>query len=174
MQKQIKALDALDMTPDNIYYANYIRKMEKSKKKFCDEGNEYSKQYYFLCYMTRKYFKDNILCSFAKLFIGIFVIVLLIGFNKLFRKGNVLKTIIMTGMLGYGIVMIPLSIMYIIANFYCWCKYKDFVTTRNSILSHKIIHFYAEGTDKLSAINWKSVFIRDAINYNEEKRMRGW
>lgn len=175
-------VNALDMKEENPFYKKYLKRKDKFLKKKLkhlskeevDKIDYEHSDYYFLCFMTKKYFKDNILISLEKILIGICSIFILISINNFVKKGRWLKSIAMMAFLFYAIITIPLSILYVIANFICLCTYKDYITTRESVLAKKIIHFYASETDKFSAVNWKSVFKRDDYVYKERKRMRGW
>ena len=180
MPKEI--VQALDMKIENPFYQKYLKNKDKFLKKRLrkyspEEVNKIdyeNSDYYFLCFMTRKYFRDNIFVSMAKIILGICSIFLLILVNKFVQKGKWLKSIIMMILIMYAIVSIPLSVLYIIANLFCLIRYKDYITTRDSVLAKKINFFYKEDTDKLLAVNWKSVFKNDYYDYAERKRMRGW
>lgn len=178
-EKQIKALDMIE---ENPFFKKYLKRKDKflkqKLKKFTKE--EVSKidyehsDYYFLCFMTKKYFKDNVLISLAKILLGIGAVLLLILINHFVKRGKWLKSIVMIVLILYGVISIPLSFLYVIANLICLIRYKEYITTRESVLSKKINHFYAEGTDKFAAVNWKSVFKRDDYVYKERRRLRGW
>lgn len=178
-----KKVDALNMTMDNPHYVKFINhksKFEKKEKKRIAKNVDFDSfdyehsEYFFLCYMTKKYFRDNVIFSLLKLLIGIFSIILLIIINKYMHNLRLGKSFLMCSLLFYGVISIPLSIMYTIANFICYCSYINYVTTSKSNLAKRIIIFYDDDTDKLAAVNLKSVFKRDDYNYREKKRMRGW
>lgn len=181
-------VDALTMTEENPLYKRFLKKKDKflaSQKKIVDEDNlNYYKSfndsekydldaYVYLCYITRKYFSDNCLISIIKILVGVFSIIFAVIIEK--TSGAVfLKGLIMVGFFSYGLIMIPVSFLYLMANFICFCKYLNYVSTSHSTLARTIIEFYDENTDKFQAVNWKHVVHRDSADFHESHRKKGW
>lgn len=188
MDERVEDVDAMSMTEANPLYAKYLivkdNFLKKQKHIIDSEDSEVynlistytaedKERFIYLCYITRRYFWDNFLISIIKILIGIFSIVFAVYIEKI-SGGVYLKGILMIGLFTYGLIMIPLSCLYAIANYVCFCRYLHYVTTNTSSLSRKIIHFYDEETDKFQAVNWTAVFKRDSTDYHESRRKRGW
>lgn len=190
-------IPALEMTEENKFFRKYLKKKSgiieqkmrrfELKKKFSffsfkknkDEQVELTREklaeqdeYLFLCYMTRKYFKDNVLISLAKILIGAACILTAVFMEDHFRA-TALKAPLMLCLFTYGLIMIPLSVLYVFANFICFLGYANYISSRTSPLSKKIIHFYDKDTDKFMAVNLKNLFNFRAAAH-ERKRIRGW
>lgn len=196
-----EGVNALSMTEENPHYAKYLKnkdkihqivdkkrlKYEKKRLKNSMEKGQQIKdapyttddpyddnEFLFLNYMTRKYFRDGCIISALKILFGILAIsaaIIIIDFHLFPAK---IRSIVGTFGFGYGLIMIPLSILYLIAHLICFATYSSFVSTRSSRLSGKIIHFYDKDTDKFAAVNWSNVFSRDKSAFNERRRARGW
>lgn len=172
-----KKYNAMTMTEENPLYVKYLKKKTKFVKglrlssEYADK-DDYN-AYIYLCFVTRLFFRDNLLICLAKLGFGIGAIITSV-LMEFFAKPIILKAPIMVGLLLYGFVMIPLSILYFIANFICYLQYLEYVTTAESTMAKRIIVFYDDETDKFQAVNWRSVFRRDKNDYVETKRKRGW
>lgn len=173
-----EAVNAISLSDENEYFVKFKKEGFKSRKVnhyFDKQEGEYDPtEFLFTCYMTRKYFKDCLLISFYKFLFGVAAIVLLILLDAVFPIRRSVKSILMVICLGYALFMIPLSILYMIANFWCYLDYMSYVSTRTSVMAKRIIHFYNPETDQFVSVNWGSVFSRDRANYRENKRMRGW
>lgn len=168
----------MTMTEENPLYVKYLKNKHKFIKKYFKSHNIYDNEnaynaFIYLCYVTRLYFRDNVLISYAKLAIGLAALVTAL-LMEFYARAIAIKSLVMVCLFGYSVFMIPLSILYIIANYICYFKYLDYVTTPESVLAKRIIVFYDDDTDKFKAVNWTNVFRRDSNNYNETKRKRGW
>jgi len=161
------------------FQAKKLKKAQRKNKTikvdpFTTDDEYDESEYLFLCYVTRKYFKDCMLVSVVKEVLGIVAIIVSVLLENIRPLPLSMKPVLMSVLLFYGIIMIPLSLLYIFANLSCYLRYSEYVTTRTSVLSKKINHFYASSTDKLMAVNWGNVFARDKLAYSERRRMRGW
>lgn len=192
MDERVEDVDAMTMTESNPLYVKYLKVKDDFLKKqkhiidsdvselynpksnpSSDYTDEDKERFIYLCYITRRYFWDNFLISIMKILIGIFSIAFAVYIERI--SGSVyLKGILMMGFFMYGLIMIPLSCLYSLANFVCFRRYLHYVTTPSSVLSKKIIHFYDEDTDKFQAVNWTAVFKRDSTDYHEYHRKKGW
>lgn len=173
----------LSLSMDNPFYVEYLKvkdKFEKKEEKRIGKNIDLSSsgydasQLFFLCYMTKKYFLDSLIYSFFKLIFGISSVFLLILTNKIVPRIRYVKSLMMYAFLTYAIIMIPLSILYMIANFICYLTYLNYVTTVNSVVAKNLVVFYDDETDKFAAVNFKTVFKRDYASFKETRRMRGW
>ena len=149
------------------------KRFSRKKKEYpSKEQLEVQDEYLFLCFMTKKYFRDNLLISLAKIFIGVVLILLSVYMEEHFRA-TALKPILMVCFFAYGLITIPLSVLYAFANFICLFNYSSYISNSNSPLAKKIIVFYDKDTDKFMAVNMKNLFTyRKAAA--ERKRIRGW
>jgi len=185
--KNTETLNALTLSTENPYYV----KFQKIKDKFIKKNTKkyrnkkiakdaeapqpvIEENYYYLCFITRRYFRDNTIISILKIAFGICAILLAVLMQTQIKISNVVKGPFMTVLTLYGVIMIPLSTLYTIANFICFLRYKNYVSTETSPLAKKIIFFYDDNTDKFKAVNWKSVFKKSDTVYKKRKRMRGW
>lgn len=131
-------------------------------------------EYLFLCFATKKYFKDSMIVSVIKFILGIASIIVAVLLEKVNRLRRIPKAIMIIALFGYGIIMTPLSVLYFFANLFCYSRASDFVSTRDSKLSKKIINFYDPETNKLTEVNWKNIFSNSKSSYEERRRIRGW
>ncbi|MCQ2591803.1 MAG: hypothetical protein MJ188_03375 [Treponema sp.] len=134
-----------------------------------DKNND---EYFFLCFMTKKYFRDNTLISLAKIVFGVAAIFCAVWMEEHFNA-NALKSPIMVAAFGYGLIMTPLAILYTICNFICYTHSDNFVTTTKSRLAQKIIIFFDPETDKFMAVNFKNL-LGIGQSFREKRRIRGW
>lgn len=195
-------VEAMAMKEENPIYVKFLKNKEKIEKNVAEKSakaqakrlraalrknkslkldpfttdDDYDEtEYLFLCFVTRKYFKDCAIISVLKGLFGIIaIIVSILMENVIPIPTYMLKSLLMTICFGYGLIMLPLSFLYFVANLYCYCTYSNLVSTRTSVLSKKINHFYDSDTDKFVAVNWANVFSRDKMANVERRRARGW
>lgn len=191
-KKEIKKVAALEMSEDNPYFTKYLKKkdkfisgiLNKIDKKFNRRKKGFSKdyflstienqdEYFFLCYMTRKYFLDNIILNFIRIGICIFAVLLakwsIDNMNRNFLKGPMIVLFF-----AYGWFHGLLSILYVLAHFHCFLRYKNFVSDSKSALADKINIFYDSDTDRFAGQNYYKQVKLLRWAHEEKKRKRGW
>lgn len=190
--EKVQKPDALDMVERNPFYLKYLkkknkfisgilnridRKYQRRKKGF---SREYflsiiddKDEYFFLSYMTRKYFLDNIIVNLIR--ICLCIIAIIAGFfMESHIKTNFMKGPMMVLLLSFGFFHGPLSFLYVLANFYCFMNYSKFVSDTESVLAEKINIFYDEDTDKFAGQNYFKQVKLYRRAHEEKKRKRGW
>lgn len=131
-------------------------------------------EYEYLCFITKKFFRDKLLICIIKFFLGVLSIVTACFLENFRPMNQKAKGPIMVFLFMYGLFIIPLSFLYTIVTFHCFCHYKNYVSTRTSIVAKQIIHFYDPETDRMQEVNWKNSVSNIVSSKREHKRIRGW
>ena len=76
MEESAKIGTCVEHSRNNKYFVEFVEEREKQKAKnpAAFEGVNLEDDGAFLAYMTRRYFKDNIIASIVKIVIGIAII----------------------------------------------------------------------------------------------------
>lgn len=199
MNENYSQANAMSLTNENPFYVKFINHLEKKRiknekkesansnfinttEKTPDEQLSFEEkyntkgveEYEYLLFITKKYFRDKVIICLLKFTIGILAIVLA-SFIEDFRPMNQkAKGPIMVFLFMYGLIMIPLSFLYTVVSLHCLIHYKNFVSTRTSIIAKQIIRFYDPETDKLQEVNWKNSISNVVSAGREQRRIRGW
>lgn len=197
MEQEKRAVDAMTMTEENPFYVKYLkakpkmieerdkrllrkasRKKQTVNKDFTSAASEEALEdeniYLFLSFITKKYFRDNVLFSLLKLALAVGAIVLAILMEDVIPVASQIKGFMMVAFFSYGLIMTPLAVLYVICNWICLLRYSRYITTTSSIMARRIINFYDPETDKMMAVNFRNTFKARRSFVQERKRMRGW
>ena len=144
MEDSAKIGTCVEHSRNNKYFVEFVEHQEKLKAKnpAAYEGVNLEDDGAFLTYMTRKYFKDNIWLSVAKVVFGIAVIVaarLIISHGA----GSTMN-IAAIGLFILGLFFAPAGIFFFFSNISCLKHYKDYVTSRDDPFMDKVIKFYSK------------------------------
>ena len=144
MEESAKIGTCVEHSRNNKYFVEFVEHQEKLKTKnpAAFEGVNLEDDGAFLAYMTRKYFKDNILSSILKIVLGIAIIVA--ARILLDRGGNSTTNIIAIAFFIFGIFLAPSGVIFFISNFNCYRHYKDYVTGRDDPFMDKVIKYYSK------------------------------
>lgn len=179
-------IDALTISENNKYYSKYLQKKDKFLKKHekkifsqkhidddyvCKEDDYDMNALLYLCYMTRKYLGDCAIFSSLKILFGI-VAILISAYLEYHGKSSSIKSLLMAGLLLYGIIQIPLSILISVSCLIAKLRYLNYVSTYTSKVAASIINFYNPETDRFQTVNLKFV-VKDQKAFREQRRLRG-
>ena len=144
MEDSAKIGTCVEHSRNNKYFVEFVEHQEKLKAKnpAAYEGVNLEDDGAFLAYMTKKYFKDNIWLSVAKVVFGIAVIVaarLIISHGA----GSTMN-IAAIGLFILGLFFAPAGLFFMFSNISCLKHYKDYVTSRDDPFMDKVIKFYSK------------------------------
>lgn len=192
MKKEAKQVEVLIRSEENPYYLRYLKKRDKLISRFFKklefknklrkrsfykeeflENLQDEDEYFFLCYITRKYFRDNIFIYLFQL-VSCIMCVMLAFYTESHLHKSPLKGPLMVILVAYGFFHGGLSILYIFAHLYCLLRYSKFVSNSQSALAQKIRVFYGGKADDYTG----STYVTQLKLYKkasaERKRLRGW
>ena len=144
MEESAKIGTCVEHSRNNKYFVEFVEHQEKLKAKnpAAFEGVNLEDDVMFLSYMTRKYFKDNILLSVVKIIFGI---VILVAAKMIISHGaGSLMNIVAIGLFIGGIFFAPAGLIFLFSNISCLKHYKDYVTSRDDPFMDKVIKFYSK------------------------------
>ena len=143
MEESAKIGTCVEHSRNNKYFVEFVEFQEKQKAKnpAAYEGVNLEDDGAFLAYMTRKYFKDNVIASIIKIVIGIAVII--VSRILIARGGSSTMNILSIGLFILGIFIAPAGLIFFFSNFNCYRHYKDYVTGRDDPFMDKVIKFYS-------------------------------
>ncbi|MCR4742068.1 MAG: hypothetical protein K5866_04255 [Treponema sp.] len=180
--------NAMTLSEDNPLYKKYLKKkdltikrMRRGSKKVTSDSIERSElpedynpdEFYYVSFITRKYFVDHVLISLAKLAFGILALILAMLMEDVIPINGRVKGLFMSVTLFYAIIMIPLSLLYIITSLICLINYKSYISTSTSLMAKKIIKFYDPENDMFQEVNWRNIFTK-GLRDKEKRKVRGW
>ena len=143
MEDSAKIGTCVEHSRNNKYFVEFVEHQEKLKAKnpAAFEGVNLEDDGVFLAYMTRRYFKDNIISSLIKVIIGIAIIVVA---RILIARGlSSIMNILAIGLFIAGIFFAPAGLIFFFSNLNCYRHYKDYVTGRDDPFMDKVIKFYS-------------------------------
>ena len=143
MEDSAKIGTCVEHSRNNKYFVEFVEHQEKLKAKnpAAFEGVNLEDDGVFLAYMTRRYFKDNIISSLIKVIIGIAIIVVA---RILIARGlSPTMNILAIGLFIAGIFFAPAGLIFFFSNLNCYRHYKDYVTGRDDPFMDKVIKFYS-------------------------------
>ena len=144
MEDSAKIGTCVEHSRNNKYFVEFIEHQEKLKAKnpAAYEGVNLEDDGAFLAYMTKKYFKDNIWLSVAKIVLGV---VLLIVSRIIFARGaGSTMNILAIGVFILGLFLAPAGLILMFSNISCHKHYKNYVTGRDDPFMDKVIKFYSK------------------------------
>lgn len=133
---------AIERSKDNKYFVEFLayQKKEIANNPEKYEGVAEDDDVCFLEYMTKKYFKDNIVGSIIKAIIGLAV---LIAARFIFKAGaSGIVSIVAILMFLFGIVYLPVGLFLMFSNMSCLKHYKDYSASREDPFMDKLILYY--------------------------------
>ena len=144
MEDSAKIGTCVEHSRNNKYFVEFVEHQEKLKAKnpAAYEGVNLEDDGAFLAYMTRKYFKDNMLASIMKIVIGLALLVaakIILG-----RGAGSTMNLVAIGVFIVGLFFAPAGVFFFFSNFSCYRHYKDYVTGRDDPFMDKIIKFYSK------------------------------
>ena len=144
MEDSAKIGTCVEHSRNNKYFVEFVEYQEKQKAKNPEayEGVNLEDDGAFLAYMTRKYFKDNILASIAKVVFGI--VILVIARIILAKGGDSTSNLIAIALFIIGLFFAPAGLFFMFSNISCLKHYKDYVTSRDDPFMDKVIKFYSK------------------------------
>ena len=144
MEDSAKIGTCVEHSRNNKYFVEFVEYQEKQKAKnpAAFEGVDLEDDGAFLAYMTRKYFKDNILTSIAKVVFGIVIIV--IARIILAKGGDSTSNLVAIALFIIGLFFAPAGLFFMFSNISCLKHYKDYVTSRDDPFMDKVIKFYSK------------------------------
>ena len=144
MEDSAKIGTCVEHSRNNKYFVEFVEHQEKLKAKnpAAFEGVNLEDDGVFLAYMTRRYFKDNIISSLIKVIIGIAIIVVA---RILIARGlSSIMNILAIGLFIAGIFFAPAGLIFFFSNLNCYKHYKDYVTSRDDPFMDKVIKYYSK------------------------------
>ena len=143
MEDSAKIGTCVEHSRNNKFFVEFVEYQEKQKAKNPEayEGVNLEDDGAFLAYMTRKYFKDNILASIAKVVFGI--VILVIARIILAKGGDSTSNLIAIALFIIGLFFAPAGLFFMFSNISCLKHYKDYVTSRDDPFMDKVIKFYS-------------------------------
>lgn len=143
MEDSAKIGTCVEHSRNNKYFVEFVDYQEKQKLKNPDayEGVDLEDDGAFLAYMTRKYFKDNIVASVVKVIFGI--VILIIARIILAKGGDSTSNLIAIAMFIVGLFFAPAGLFFMFSNMSCLKHYKDYVTSRDDPFMDKVIKYYS-------------------------------
>ena len=144
MEDSAKIGTCVEHSRNNKYFVEFVEEREKQKEKnpAAFEGVDLEDDGAFLAYMTRKYFKDNIVASVAKVIFG--VAILIVARILLAKGGNSTMNVLAIGLFIIGLFFAPAGLFFMFSNLSCLKHYKDYVTSRDDPFMDKVIKFYSK------------------------------
>ena len=144
MEDSAKIGTCVEHSRNNKYFVEFVEYQEHQKAKNPEayEGVNLEDDGAFLAYMTRKYFKDNILASIAKVVFGI--VILVIARIILAKGGDSTSNLIAIALFIIGLFFAPAGLFFMFSNISCLKHYKDYVTSRDDPFMDKVIKFYSK------------------------------
>ncbi len=144
MEDSAKIGTCVEHSRNNKYFVEFVEHQEKLKAKnpAAFEGVNLEDDGAFLAYMTRKYFKDNMLASIMKIVIGLALLVaakIILG-----RGAGSTMNLVAIGVFIVGLFFAPTGVFFFFSNLSCYRHYKDYVTGRDDPFMDKIIKFYSK------------------------------
>ena len=144
MEDSAKIGTCVEHSRNNKYFVEFVEHQEKLKAKnpAAFEGVNLEDDGAFLAYMTRKYFKDNMLASIMKIVIGLALLVaakIILG-----RGAGSTMNLVAIGVFIVGLFFAPTGVFLFFSNLSCYRHYKDYVTGRDDPFMDKIIKFYSK------------------------------
>ena len=143
MEDSAKIGTCVEHSRNNKYFVEFVEEREKQKAKnpAAFEGVNLEDDGAFLAYMTRRYFKDNIVASIVKVVIGLAVII--VARILISRGGSSTMNILSIGLFILGIFLAPAGLIFFFSNLNCYKHYRDYVTGRDDPFMDKVIKFYS-------------------------------
>ena len=144
MEDSAKIGTCVEHSRNNKYFVEFVEYQEKQKAKnpAAYEGVNLEDDGAFLSYMTKKYFKDNIWASVAKVVLGI---ALLITARIILARGaGSTMNLVAIGVFIVGLFFAPAGLFFMFSNISCLKHYKDYVTSRDDPFMDKVIKFYSK------------------------------
>ena len=143
MEDSAKIGTCVEHSRNNKFFVEFVEEREKQKAKnpTAFEGVNLEDDGAFLAYMTRRYFKDNIIASIVKVIIGLAVII--VARILISRGGSSTMNILSIGLFILGIFLAPAGLIFFFSNLNCYRHYKDYVTGRDDPFMDKVIKFYS-------------------------------
>ena len=144
MEESAKIGTCVEHSRNNKYFVEFVEFQEKQKAKnpAAFEGVNLEDDGAFLAYMTKKYFKDNILLSLGKVIFGIAI--LIVARLILAKGGSSSSNLIAIALFIIGIFFAPAGLFFMFSNLSCLKHYKDYVTSRDDPFMDKVIKFYSK------------------------------
>ena len=144
MEESAKIGTCVEHSRNNKYFVEFVEYQEKQKAKnpAAYEGVNLEDDGAFLAYMTKKYFKDNILLSLGKVIFGIAI--LIVARLILAKGGSSSSNLIAIALFIIGIFFAPAGLFFMFSNLSCLKHYKDYVTSRDDPFMDKVIKFYSK------------------------------
>ena len=144
MEDSAKIGTCVEHSRNNKYFVEFVEHQEKLKAKnpAAFEGVNLEDDGAFLAYMTRKYFKDNMIASILKIIIGIALLVaakIILG-----RGAGSTMNLVAIGVFIVGLFFAPAGVFFFFSNLSCYRHYKDYVTGRDDPFMDKVIKFYSK------------------------------
>jgi hypothetical protein len=143
MEDSAKIGTCVEHSRNNKYFVEFVEEREKQKAKnpAAFEGVNLEDDGAFLAYMTRRYFKDNIIASIVKIVIGLAIII--VSRILISRGGSSTMNIVSIGLFIVGIFLAPAGLIFFFSNLNCYRHYRDYVTGRDDPFMDKVIKFYS-------------------------------
>ena len=144
MEDSAKIGTCVEHSRNNKFFVEFVEEREKQKAKnpAAFEGVNLEDDGAFLAYMTRRYFKDNIIASIVKIVIGIGIII--VSRILIARGGSSTMNIVSIGFFIVGIFLAPSGLIFFFSNLNCYRHYRDYVTGRDDPFMDKVIKFYSK------------------------------
>ena len=142
MEESAKIGTCVEHSRNNKYFVEFVEYQEKqkAKKPAAYEGVNLEDDGAFLAYMTKKYFKDNMLSCILRSIIGI---ALLIAAKIILGRGaGSTMNLVAIGVFIVGLFFAPAGIFLFFSNLSCYRHYKDYVTGRDDPFMDKVIKYY--------------------------------
>ena len=144
MEESAKIGTCVEHSRNNKYFVEFVEYQEKQKAKnpAAFEGVNLEDDGLFLAYMTKKYFKDNMLVCILKTVLGL---ALLIAARFILARGaGSTMNLVAIGVFIVGLFFAPAGVFLFFSNLSCYRHYKDYVTGRDDPFMDKIIKFYSK------------------------------
>ena len=142
MEDSAKIGTCVEHSNNNKYFVRFVESQKKLKAKnpAALDDSQLEDDGLFLAWMTRKYFKDNIWLSVARIVLGI--VILVVARFIVARGGSSIMNILGIGLFIGGIFLAPAGLIFFFSNLNCYRHYKDYVTGRDDPFMDKVIKFY--------------------------------
>ena len=143
MEDSAKIGTCVEHSRNNKYFVEFVEYQEKQKAKnpAAFEGVNLEDDGLFLAYMTKKYFKDNMLVCILKTVLGL---ALLIAARFILARGaGSTMNLVAIGVFIVGLFFAPAGVFLFFSNLTCYRHYKDYVTGRDDPFMDKVIKYYS-------------------------------
>ena len=143
MEESAKIGTCVEHSRNNKYFVEFVEYQEKQKAKnpAAFEGVNLEDDGLFLAYMTKKYFKDNMLVCILKTVLGL---ALLIAARFILARGaGSTMNLVAIGVFIVGLFFAPAGVFLFFSNLSCYRHYKDYVTGRDDPFMDKVIKYYS-------------------------------